>query len=139
MEKNVCQRSGEKNLGGIEVRKELLGGDWIKTQRLLKRKKVMKNFFNNRLHLFVLVTYSRSGGFFFVCCKNIFPRSGFEPASSVSRAMTTDNDFTLLLQHRGQVAMSRGKLREHLQSFEIEECGVFNEALFSFDIGQVVE
>ena len=48
-------------------------------------------------------------------------------------------EFSLLLQNGGQIGMSRCKLRKHFQSFQIQGGGLFNEALFPLDVGQVIK
>ena len=35
--------------------------------------------------------------------------------------------------------MSRCKLGKHFQSLQIQGCGLFNEALFPLDVGQIVQ
>lgn len=48
-------------------------------------------------------------------------------------------EFSLLLQNGGQIGMSRCKLGKHFQSLQIQGCGLFNEALFPLDVGQIVQ
>lgn len=47
--------------------------------------------------------------------------------------------FALLLQNGSQVAVSGRKFGEYFEGFQVEPRSLLDEALFSFDVGQIVE